>query len=125
MSFRILPSSGLLRDVRWFETDVSGLPIGPNFKGQACILEMGPMFSPETSISNPLTPRNNPEDGRIRFYRSGSFQSRIINIHHIHMYDYLHSSEVKVPYYGRFYGKDIFIPHVDVVRQRPVRNCCG
>jgi hypothetical protein len=31
----ILPSSGLLRGVRWFETDVSGLPVGPIFKGQA------------------------------------------------------------------------------------------
>jgi hypothetical protein len=28
-------SSGLLRGVRWFETDVSALPIGPIFKGQA------------------------------------------------------------------------------------------
>jgi hypothetical protein len=27
--FRILLSSGLLRGVRWFETDVSGFPIGP------------------------------------------------------------------------------------------------
>jgi hypothetical protein len=31
----ILSSSGLLRGVRWFETDVSGLHIGPNFKDQA------------------------------------------------------------------------------------------
>jgi hypothetical protein len=30
----ILPSSGLLCDLRWFETDVSGLPIGFFFKGQ-------------------------------------------------------------------------------------------
>ena len=29
------PSSGLLRGVRWSETDVSGLSIGPVFKGQA------------------------------------------------------------------------------------------
>jgi hypothetical protein len=28
------PFSGLLRGVRGFETDVSGLPIGPIFKGQ-------------------------------------------------------------------------------------------
>jgi hypothetical protein len=31
----ILPSSGLLRGVSWFKTDVSGLPISPIFKGQA------------------------------------------------------------------------------------------
>jgi hypothetical protein len=31
----ILPSSGLLGGVRWFETDVSGLPIGSIFKGEA------------------------------------------------------------------------------------------
>jgi hypothetical protein len=30
---RIFPSSGLLRGVRWFETDVSGLPIRPIVKG--------------------------------------------------------------------------------------------
>jgi hypothetical protein len=28
----LLPSSGLLRGVRWFDTDVSGLPVGPVFK---------------------------------------------------------------------------------------------
>jgi hypothetical protein len=44
----ILPSSELLRGVRCFETDVSGL----------CI-------RPETSVSKPLTQRYNPEDGRI------------------------------------------------------------
>jgi hypothetical protein len=32
---RILPSSGLLRGVRWFETDVLGLPILHIFKDQA------------------------------------------------------------------------------------------
>jgi hypothetical protein len=31
----IIPSSGLLLVVRWFGTDVSGLPIGPIFKDQA------------------------------------------------------------------------------------------
>jgi hypothetical protein len=30
----ILPSSGLLGGVVWFDYDVSGLPIGPLFKGQ-------------------------------------------------------------------------------------------
>jgi hypothetical protein len=33
--------SGLLRGVRWFETDVSGLPVGPIFKSQA-VLEASP-----------------------------------------------------------------------------------
>ena len=44
----VLPSSGLLPGVSWFQTDVSGLGIGP-----------------ETSILNNLTPLNNPDDGRI------------------------------------------------------------
>ena len=30
----IIPSSGLLRGVRWCETDISVLPVGPVFKGQ-------------------------------------------------------------------------------------------
>jgi hypothetical protein len=30
-----MPFSGLLRGVKWFETDVLGLPISPIFKGQA------------------------------------------------------------------------------------------
>ena len=34
----ILSSSGVLRSVRWLETDVSGLPIGPIFNGQADLL---------------------------------------------------------------------------------------
>ena len=32
-----LPSSGLLSSVRWFETDVSKLPAGHIFKGQALL----------------------------------------------------------------------------------------
>ena len=51
----IIPPSGLLRGVEWFETDVSGLPIGPIFKGQAVrtvsTSKMGPIGSPETSVS--------------------------------------------------------------------------
>ena len=43
----ILPCYGLLRCMRWF----------------AWPLKLGPILSPETSVSN-LTPRNNPEDGR-------------------------------------------------------------
>ena len=32
---KIRPSSGLLRGIWLFETDVSGLPVGPIFKDQA------------------------------------------------------------------------------------------
>jgi hypothetical protein len=32
---RFLPSSVLFLGERWFDTDVSGLPVGPIFKGQA------------------------------------------------------------------------------------------
>ena len=65
----ILPSSELLRGVSWCKTDVSVLPTGPIFKGQAVLLlKMGPIGSPETSVLNQLTPCNNPEDGRIRQY---------------------------------------------------------
>jgi hypothetical protein len=62
--------SWLLRSVRWFETDVSKLPIGPIFKDQyvqedgrrtSWPVKMGPIGSTETSVSNHLTPRNNTE----------------------------------------------------------------
>ena len=66
---RILPSSGLLRGVSWFKTDVLRLTICPIFEGQTVQEEVGPLKmgrlgSPEKSVLNPLTPRNNPEDGR-------------------------------------------------------------
>ena len=35
-------------------------------------LKMGPISSPETSVSSNLTPRNNLENGRIWFYHGGS-----------------------------------------------------
>jgi hypothetical protein len=67
------PFSVLLRGVRRFQTDVSGLPIGP-------ALKEGPTGSPETSVSNHLTPRNNPEDGRIKaVYISVIFQNSKLN----------------------------------------------
>ena len=34
-------------------------------------MEMGPMGSPKTSVSNHLTTGKNPEDGRIPFNRGG------------------------------------------------------
>jgi hypothetical protein len=40
-------SSEFLRRLKWFETDVSGLPIGPDNK----TLEVGKVDSPETSVS--------------------------------------------------------------------------
>jgi hypothetical protein len=40
-------------------------------------LKTWPLSNPETSVSNQLTLRNNPEDGRIRFKRGGSVRSRI------------------------------------------------
>ena len=36
---RVLSSYGLLRGVRWFETDVLGPPVGPILKGQAVLRE--------------------------------------------------------------------------------------
>jgi hypothetical protein len=53
---RILPSSGLLRDVRWFKTDVSGLLISPTFKG-----------SSKTDVSGLPIGRLPLEDGANRF----------------------------------------------------------
>jgi hypothetical protein len=52
--------------VRWFDIDVSGLPIGPIFKGHCTRpLKMRCTRSPETSVQNHRMPRNNPQDGRI------------------------------------------------------------
>jgi hypothetical protein len=84
------------RSVGWFDTDVSGLCMGPIFKGQAAQeavqaspwtvsssltdwpLKMGPIWSPETSVPNQPTLRNIPEDGRIQVNRSGSLRSVIM-----------------------------------------------
>jgi hypothetical protein len=48
-----------------FKIDVSGLTIGPIFKGQDVLRsnKIRPVGSPETAALNHLTPRNNPEDG--------------------------------------------------------------
>jgi hypothetical protein len=79
----ILPSSRLLCGVRWLETDVSGRPVGPTFKGEAVQdvyswtswpLKMGPIDTPESSVWNHLTARSNPEDGRIQFNRGGNLR---------------------------------------------------
>jgi hypothetical protein len=61
----ILPSPGLLRAVRWFEANVSGLYIAPIIK-DILTVEDETDGSSGTSASNYFTPRNNPEDGRIR-----------------------------------------------------------
>ena len=72
-----------LKIVRCFDTDVSGLRIGPTFKGQAVQgggqldpWKVGTIGSPETSVSRHLTPRNKPEDGRTEFNRGGSLRPR-------------------------------------------------
>jgi hypothetical protein len=57
--------------VRRFETDVSKLLIGPIIESQAVqeiqlgALNIAPIGGPETSVSNFLTLRNKPEEGRI------------------------------------------------------------
>jgi hypothetical protein len=58
-----IPSSGLLRGVSWFKTDVSGLHIDLIFKCQTVsTLRMGSIGGPETSVLNQLTQHSNPED---------------------------------------------------------------
>ena len=69
----ILPSSGLLRGVRWFKTDVSGLQRSHLQRPKSWTLEMGPIDSAETSILNQLTPRNGTENGRIQFNRAKAY----------------------------------------------------
>ena len=68
----------MLRSEGWFFTDVSGLPIGPIFKGedvQACPLTMGPVRTPETSVRNQPTLCNIPEYDRITILQSNWFIS--------------------------------------------------
>ena len=60
---RILQSSGLLRGVRWFETDVLRIPSS----WTVWPLKMGIITNPETSVLYQLTPRNDPEDERILY----------------------------------------------------------
>ena len=40
-----LPSSGLLHSVRWFDTDVLGLPISPILKGQMGLIGIQPPYA--------------------------------------------------------------------------------
>jgi hypothetical protein len=56
-----------------YKTDVSGLPIGPTSR-VSLTLKDG-TDSPETSVTHHLTPRSNPEDGRIQFNRGRSLRS--------------------------------------------------
>ena len=82
----IFPSCWLLRCLRRFAFDVSGLLISPMFKGQAVqeaaawSLKIWPIGSPETSVSNHLTPRNNPADGRIRLICYFNYAVGILSI---------------------------------------------
>jgi hypothetical protein len=81
----ILPSSGMLRSAGWFRTDVSGLRIGPIFKGQyvqilfsfldILTLEDGTdTKSGNVDAKQTYAAYNIPEDGRIQLWvacRSG------------------------------------------------------
>ena len=58
---RLPPQLNLNSSVQWFETDVSGPPIGSIFKGHA-VQEAWP----EILASTALTPYNNPYDGGIQ-----------------------------------------------------------
>ena len=82
--YQKLPSSGLLRSVRWLDTDVSG--IHTLLPGQLDPWSWDRQVVPK--LPNHLTPRNNPEDGRIHFNRARSVKSRkscISNIHIVSM----------------------------------------
>ena len=82
--FCILPFSGLLRVVWVLEADVSGLLTGSTFKGQHSWtfwpVKMGPIGSPETLVSNHVTPRINPEDGGIQFNPGASLRSCSVSV---------------------------------------------
>jgi hypothetical protein len=75
---------GYLYCVKWCKNDVSGLPIGPIFKDksvqEALPLTAGPIGSPETSVLNHISPRSNPEDGRIYCSNQSAFPT---NAHHL------------------------------------------
>lgn len=67
----ILPSSGLLRNISWFKTDISGLFIRFHFQGSNCpislTLEDG-TYSLETPVLIQLRLCNNPEDRRTELH---------------------------------------------------------
>ena len=63
----ILPSSGLLRSVGWFRTDVSGLSVPSSRVSDTWPWKMGPICGPATSVLDQPTLRNDPEDGQIHF----------------------------------------------------------
>ena len=69
----ILPSSGLLLDVRWFWSWRFEIIYRSHLQGWKVYrpLEMGPIISPETSVSNHLVPQNNPEAWRIQLNSGG------------------------------------------------------
>jgi hypothetical protein len=70
---------------------------------------MKPIGSPETSVSNHLTPRNNPEHGRIQFNRGGSLRSRTAKQcsdfpTHSHPTSPEHSRKIQLPLYIIYYS---------------------
>jgi hypothetical protein len=75
--FEIIPSSGLLRGVRWLKLTFRDYLSVPSSRVKLSSLTLWPLNvgeigNPETSVLNHLTPCNNPEDGRINLNRSGS-----------------------------------------------------
>jgi hypothetical protein len=75
--FKIFLSSGFLRGLRWFYTDVSGQPVTIiSFKTGWHFLKMGMIGSPETSVFKHFTLRNKAECVRINFNSRGSVRSR-------------------------------------------------
>jgi hypothetical protein len=74
---RTILNSSVLWVITRFEAEVSGLPTGPIFKGQASSstalsLKFGLICSPETSVSNHLMPRINPVHGSLRLHTYNS-----------------------------------------------------
>jgi hypothetical protein len=75
----ILPSSGLLRDVRWFWSRRFEIIYRSHLQEWKVYrpLEMGPIISPETSVSNHLVPQNNPEARRIHLTAAESYDDSL------------------------------------------------
>ena len=62
-------------------SNLEGSSCPRNFHLDILTLKMGPTESPETSVLNPLTSRNNPEGGRIQFNGGGNRRPRIVLWH--------------------------------------------
>ena len=67
----------MLHSVGLLSADVSVLPIGPIFN---LPLKMEPIGNPETSVLNPRTLRNIPEDDRIQVNCSECLRPRVLSV---------------------------------------------